>query len=292
MPTIIEATKLTKTYGKHNTAFTALRDVNLTIEEGETVAIVGKSGSGKSTLMHLLALLDTPTRGAIKIDGVAASRLKGRKLNKLRNQRFGFVFQQFFMNANDTVLDNVMLPLKVGNVSRFKRKKLALEALETVGLDDKALNKATDLSGGQKQRVCIARAIVNSPKVIFADEPTGNLDSATGDKITDLLFGLAKKQGVTLIIVTHDEDLAKLCNRIVRISDGQIISDQTVRKDYQEKASARREKEAARVRKANSNSERVVRTGGTPDEARSASEHAAGARGSRQDPLAIKKGAL
>ncbi len=251
MSVIIEAKGLTKTYGKHTTAFTALRDINLQINEGETIAIVGKSGSGKSTLMHLLALLDTPSRGVIKIDGTNASRLKGRKLNRLRNQRFGFVFQQFFMNSNDTVIENVMLPLKIGKVNRFKRKKLALEALKTVGLEDKANNKANDLSGGQKQRVCIARAIVNQPKVIFADEPTGNLDSGTGDKITDLLFDLAKKQGVTLIIVTHDEDLAKLCGRIVRISDGQIISDQTVRRDFQEKASEKREKEAARVRKAN-----------------------------------------
>ncbi len=251
MPTIIEAKNLTKTYGKKSTAFTALKNINLAIEAGETVAIVGKSGSGKSTLMHLLALLDTPTSGVVKIDDLAASRLKGRKLNRLRNERFGFVFQQFFMNANDTVLENVMLPLKIGRVSRLKRKKIALEALKTVGLEDKAKNKATDLSGGQKQRVCIARAIVNSPKVIFADEPTGNLDSGTGDKITDLLFSLAKKQGVTLIIVTHDEDLAKLCDRIVRLSDGEIISDQTVRKDYQAKASEKREREAARVRRAN-----------------------------------------
>ena len=265
MATIIEAKGLTKTYGKKQTAFTALKNIDLSIEEGETVAIVGKSGSGKSTLMHLLALLDTPTSGTVKIDGVTASRLKGKKLNSLRNERFGFVFQQFFMNANDTVLENVMLPLKIGKVSLFKRKELALEALKTVDLADKAKNKATDLSGGQKQRVCIARAIVNNPKVIFADEPTGNLDSGTGDKITDLLFDLAKKQGVTLIIVTHDEDLAKLCDRIVRLSDGEIISDQTVRKDYQEKASEKREKEAARVRRANDTSnKRVTRTGGTP----------------------------
>ena len=264
MPTIIEATNLTKIYGKKSTAFTALRDIDLQIDEGETLAIVGKSGSGKSTLMHLLALLDAPTRGVIKIDGIAATHLKGRKLNKLRNQRFGFVFQQFFMNANDTVLENVMLPLKIAGIGRFKRKKMALEALKTVGLEDKAKNKATDLSGGQKQRVCIARAIVNNPKIIFADEPTGNLDSGTGDKITDLLFDLAKKQGVTLIIVTHDEDLAKLCNRIVRLSDGQIISDQTVRKDYQAQASEKREKEAARVRKANERAPGPATIGGIP----------------------------
>lgn len=262
MPTIIEAKNLTKTYGKKSAAFTALKSVDLQIEEGETLAIVGKSGSGKSTLMHLLALLDAPSSGVVKIDGIAASRLKGRKLNKLRNQRFGFVFQQFFMNANDTVLENVMLPLKIAKIGRFKRKKLALEALKTVGLEDKAKNKATDLSGGQKQRVCIARAIVNNPKIIFADEPTGNLDSGTGDKITDLLFDLAKKQGVTLIIVTHDEDLAKLCGRIIRLSDGVIISDQTVRRDYQARASEKREKEAARVRRANN--EQTLHIGGLP----------------------------
>ncbi len=251
MGKVIAAKNLTKVYGKKATAFTALNSVNLDINEGESVAIVGKSGSGKSTLMHLLALLDTPTAGTIEIDGEKANKLSKRQLNKLRNSRFGFVFQQFFMNANDTVLENVMLPLKIAGISRFKRKKMAMDALKIVDLESKAKNKSTDLSGGQKQRVCIARAIVNNPKIIFADEPTGNLDSATGDKITDLLFELNKKQGVTLIIVTHDEDLAKLCKRIVRISDGKIISDSSVRKDVKEEASKRREKEAARVKKAN-----------------------------------------
>lgn len=251
MGKVIEAKNLTKIYGKKSAAFTALDGINLNINEGESVAIVGKSGSGKSTLMHLLALLDTPTKGTIEIDGQNATKLSKRQLNKLRNSRFGFVFQQFFMNANDTVLENVILPLKIAGVSRFKRKKMALDALKIVDLESKAKNKSTDLSGGQKQRVCIARAIVNNPKIIFADEPTGNLDSATGDKITDLLFALNEKRGVTLIIVTHDEDLAKLCKRIVRISDGKIISDSAVRKDAQEKASERREKEAARVKRAN-----------------------------------------
>ena len=251
MNTVIEAKNLTKTYGKKATAFTALKDINLKIYEGESVAIVGKSGSGKSTLMHLLALLDRPTKGEIYIDGKNANKLKNRELNKLRNERFGFVFQQFFMNANDTVLENVLLPLKIAKLGRKKRKKQAENALKIVDLESKLKNKATDLSGGQKQRVCIARAIVNNPQIIFADEPTGNLDSATGDKITDLLFALNKKQGVTLIIVTHDEDLAKLCDRIIRISDGKIISDQTVRKDIKKVASKKRETEAARVRKAN-----------------------------------------
>ena len=218
---IIDVKNLTKTYGKKSTAFKALDNINLQIFQGESVAIVGKSGSGKSTLMHLLALLDKPTSGEIKILGINANKLKGKKLNQLRNKHFGFVFQQFFMNPKDTVLENVLLPLKIGKISRFKRKKLALKALETVDLKNKAKNKATNLSGGQKQRVCIARAIVNNPKIIFADEPTGNLDSKTGQKIIDLLFGLNKK-GATLIIVTHDDDLAKLCDRQIRITDGVI----------------------------------------------------------------------
>lgn len=251
MDKIIEVKNLTKTYGKKANAFTALKDIDLSIYKGESVAIVGKSGSGKSTLMHLLALLDKPTKGTVYIDGKDANKLKGRELNRLRNERFGFVFQQFFMNANDTVLENVLLPLKIAKKGRKERNQLAMDALKVVDLESKDENKAINLSGGQKQRVCIARAIVNDPEVIFADEPTGNLDSATGDKITDLLFRLNKEKGVTLIIVTHDEDLAKLCNRIIRVSDGKIISDQTVRKDSQKKASDRREKEAARVKKAN-----------------------------------------
>ena len=222
---LIEVTNLSKVYGKRSTAFKALEKVNLKIYSGESVAIIGKSGSGKSTLMHLMALLDKPTEGTVKVLGANASKLRGKKLNKLRNKYFGFVFQQFFMNANDTVLENVLLPLKIGKVSRFKRKKLAMKALDIVDLENKAKNKANNLSGGQKQRVCIARAIVNNPKVIFADEPTGNLDSGTGKKITDLLFGLNKKKGVTLIIVTHDEDLAALCDRQIRIVDGKIMKE-------------------------------------------------------------------
>lgn len=224
MKPVIEVSNLSKTYGKKQTAFEALKDINLVINEGESVAIVGKSGSGKSTLMHLLALLDSPTTGTVKIAGQNAKKLHKKQVNRLRNRQFGFVFQQFFMNANDTVLENVLLPLKISGTRRKKRKDLAMQALETVELADKARNKANDLSGGQKQRVCIARAIVNNPKVIFADEPTGNLDSSTGDKIIKLLFDL-NKNGVTLIIVTHDEDLAGLCKRQIHIADGRIISD-------------------------------------------------------------------
>lgn len=224
MEKVIEVKNLVKVYGKRSAAFTALKHLNLDVYKGESVAIIGKSGSGKSTLMHLLALLDKPTSGTIEINGVDSTKLRARKLNQLRNQSFGFVFQQFFMNPNDTVLENVMLPLKIAGVRRKKRKELATKALHTVGLEERLKFKANDLSGGQKQRVCIARALVNDPSIIFADEPTGNLDSTTGDKIIKLLFG-ANKKGTTLIIVTHDEDLAKLCDRQVRIMDGEIVED-------------------------------------------------------------------
>lgn len=224
MEKVIEVKNLVKVYGKRSAAFTALKHVDLDIYKGESVAIIGKSGSGKSTLMHLLALLDKPTAGTIKINGVDSTKLRSRKLNQLRNHSFGFVFQQFFMNPNDTVLENVILPLKIAGTKRKRRKELATKALRTVGLEERLKFKANDLSGGQKQRVCIARALVNDPSIIFADEPTGNLDSATGDKIIKLLFD-ANKKGTTLIIVTHDEDLAKLCNRQVRIMDGKIVED-------------------------------------------------------------------
>ena len=223
MNKIIEVRDLVKVYGKRSTAYEALKGVSLDINAGESVAIVGKSGSGKSTLMHLLALLDKPTSGTIKIDGIDSAKLSGRELNKLRNRTFGFVFQQFFMNPNDTVIENVMLPLKIAGVGGRERRHLAEKALARVDLSNRKRNKATDLSGGQKQRVCIARAIINSPKIIFADEPTGNLDSATGDQVVKMLFELNREQGVTLIIVTHDEDLARLCDRQIRIADGQIV---------------------------------------------------------------------
>jgi putative ABC transport system ATP-binding protein len=225
MNTLIEISDLAKTYGKKSSAFQALRGINLTIHKGESVAIIGKSGSGKSTLMHLVALLDRPTRGSIKIDGVNSAKLTPRRLNRIRNRRFGFVFQQFFMNPTDTVLDNVLLPLKISGLSRRTRKSRALEALKIVELDDKAKNKARDLSGGQKQRVCIARAIVNHPEVIFADEPTGNLDTVTGARIEQLLFDLNRDQGITLIVVTHDEELAEKCSRQIHLRDGLIESD-------------------------------------------------------------------
>lgn len=220
---LIEVKNLVKVYRDGNTYFKALNGVSFSIQKGESVAIIGKSGSGKSTLMHLLAALDKPNEGEILINGQNIAKMKKRELNKLRNQTFGFVFQQFFMNPKDTVLQNVILPLKIAGVSSRKRKEIALKALESVELTDKAKNKASNLSGGQKQRVCVARAIANSPEIIFADEPTGNLDSKTSKKIEDLLFDLNKESGITLIIVTHDESLAAKCDRQIRIQDGQIV---------------------------------------------------------------------
>lgn len=220
---VIEAKNIKKSYGKNETKFDALKGVDLKVEKGESVAIIGKSGSGKSTFMHILALLDQPTSGDIYLNGKNVTSIRKKVLNKTRNEEFGFVFQQFFMNAKGTVLNNVLLPLKIGGISGSKRKKMALDALKAVGLEDKVQNKANNLSGGQKQRVCIARALVNNPQIIFADEPTGNLDSATGKKIEELLFDLNKNKGITLIIVTHDPDLAARCDRQVHVRDGLIV---------------------------------------------------------------------
>lgn len=220
---IIRTQQLTRIYGKGSSRFVALDGIDLAIEQGESVAIVGKSGSGKSTLMHLLALLDSPTTGSIFIDNEPTGNLKRRKLDILRNKEFGFVFQQFFLNANHSVLENVILPLKIAGVGRRERNRLGMQALKDVELDDKAKNKANDLSGGQKQRVVIARALINEPRIIFADEPTGNLDSATGQKIEDMLFSLNKTKNITLIIVTHDHELAARCDRQISIKDGKIV---------------------------------------------------------------------
>lgn len=221
----IEAIDLKKSYGHGNNTFEALKGISFTIKQGESIAIVGKSGSGKSTLMHLLALLDQPTSGNIRLLGKDLQHIKKKEMNRLRNQTFGFVFQQFFMNPKDTVLQNVMLPLKIAGIPTSQRKTMALAALAAVEMTDKASNKGNDLSGGQKQRVCIARALVNEPEIIFADEPTGNLDSATGEKVTELLFRLNREKQITLIIVTHDDELAARCDRQIQIKDGNLLQE-------------------------------------------------------------------
>ncbi|NYF17992.1 putative ABC transport system ATP-binding protein [Microbacterium sp. AK009] len=221
---VLRARGLTRTYGKGESAFTALRGVDLSVDRGRSVAIVGKSGSGKSTLMHLLALLDKPTTGDVEVDGRPASRLRAGELNPLRNKTFGFVFQQFFLTAGQTVFENVSLPLVIAGMPAAERRERTMASLDALGLADKAKNRANDLSGGQKQRVVIARALVNDPSVIFADEPTGNLDTATGAQVEDILFGLQRDRGITLVVVTHDPDLAARCDSAVTIADGQIVS--------------------------------------------------------------------
>lgn len=223
MSLVFSVKNLSKSFGTGKNEFTALKDVSFDINEGESIAIIGKSGSGKSTLMHQLALLDTPTSGEIFIKDKLSTGLSAKDLNKIRNKEFGFVFQQFFLNGNDTVLNNVILPLKVAGLSEKDRNSKATEVLKSVELDTKADNKAVDLSGGQKQRACIARALVNNPSVIFADEPTGNLDSVTGEKIINLLFKLNKEKNITLIIVTHDNELAAQCDRQLKIKDGLLV---------------------------------------------------------------------
>lgn len=222
---LVTAQNIVRVYGHGSSQFQALRGVSLDIQKGESVAIVGKSGSGKSTLMHILALLDHPTSGTITLNDQPVQSIKTKALNQIRNQMFGFVFQQFFLNARDSVLENVMLPLRICGITGSKRRYLAEAAIEAVGLSDKKNNHAQDLSGGQKQRVCIARALVNNPEIIFADEPTGNLDSTTGAKIENILFDLQQKQDITLIMVTHDQDLAAKCQRQIQIKDGQIVSE-------------------------------------------------------------------
>ena len=225
-PPLLSVTDLHKSYGRGSARFDALRGVTLDIHRGESIAIVGKSGSGKSTLMHLLALMDAPTRGTVRLDGVDATALRGRRLNRTRNQTFGFVFQQFFLTPSASVFDNVVLPLKIAGVGRAERARRGKAALAELDMADKARNKATALSGGQKQRAVIARALVNDPQVIFADEPTGNLDTATGAVVEDILFRLHREHGITLIVVTHDEELAARCDRRVQIRDGLIVADE------------------------------------------------------------------
>lgn len=223
--TVVDARGIGKEYGKGSARFSALRDVTLQIKRGECVAIVGKSGSGKSTLMHVLALLDAPDTGTLAIDGVDTQSLSSRQINDLRNRTFGFVFQQFFLTPGTSVLDNVTLPLEIAGVAPRVRRERGMAVLSQLELADKADSNANDLSGGQKQRVVIARALVGEPSVIFADEPTGNLDSATGAIVEETLFALNRDQGITVIIVTHDEDLAARCDRQIFLRDGAIVSD-------------------------------------------------------------------
>ena len=219
---MIELKNVTKVYGKKKNQFTALKNISLTIPTGASVAILGKSGSGKSTLMHAISGLDKPQKGQVIIDGQDILQLKSKHVDEFRAKKIGFIFQSFFVQGNESVIDNVSLPLEIARLSRKKRAHKINAALKAVDLYDKRKNRAKDLSGGQKQRLAIARAIVGDPQIIFADEPTGNLDSETGAKVEELLFDYNKQKGVTLIVVTHDADLAKKCDHQIIIKDGRI----------------------------------------------------------------------
>ena len=219
---MIELKNVTKIYGKKKNQFVALNDVSLLIPTGVSVAILGKSGSGKSTLMHAISGLDRPQQGQVIIDGQDILKLKQKQIDEFRARKIGFIFQSFFVQGNESVADNVSLPLEIVKMPRGLRESKINEALKAVDLYEKRKNRAKDLSGGQKQRLAIARAIVGSPQIIFADEPTGNLDSETGAKVEELLFNYNKQEGATLIIVTHDVDLAKKCDYQILIKDGKI----------------------------------------------------------------------
>ncbi|MEN9389756.1 MAG: hypothetical protein RLY61_840 [Candidatus Parcubacteria bacterium] len=222
MQKVIEAKNVSKLYKIGKNDITAVKNISLQINQGEFVAIVGKSGSGKSTLMHMLGLLDTPTTGELYLNDRLVSSLKERELASLRNKEIGFVFQSFNLLARTTALDNVILPLKYSSVPRNLWRQKAEEMLALVELSERKLNKSNELSGGQKQRVAIARALVNDPSIIFADEPTGNLDSKTGEDI-EHLFQKLNALGKTIVLVTHDDELAQIAKRKIVIRDGEIV---------------------------------------------------------------------
>lgn len=219
---MIEVRNISKTYGKKKNSFQALKNVSFKIPKGVSVAIIGKSGSGKSTLIHAMSGLDAPEEGEVLMDGVNILSMKQKDIDKFRSKKMGFIFQSFFVQGNETCFENVSLPLEIAEEPIFRRKEIIENALKAVGLEDKIKTPARDLSGGQKQRLAIARAIANSPEIIFADEPTGNLDSITSAKIEKMLFEYNKNSKATLLIVTHDEELAEKCDIRIRIKDGKV----------------------------------------------------------------------
>ncbi len=222
---IIELKNIARHFKMGNEVVKALRGIDLEINKGEYVALMGPSGSGKSTLMNILGALDTPTSGKYKLNGKEVEKLSDKELAEIRNKEIGFVFQTFNLLPRTTALDNVALPLIYAGFSKSKRYERAKEVLKQVGLEDRMMHKPNELSGGQRQRVAVARALVNNPSIILADEPTGNLDSKTSEEIMEL-FNQLHKEGNTIILVTHEEDIAEHANRIIRLIDGKIISDE------------------------------------------------------------------
>jgi putative ABC transport system ATP-binding protein len=226
---LIRLQKISRRYQMGSETVHALREVTLEIQRGEYVAIMGPSGSGKSTLMNLIGCLDTPTSGSYELNGKQVSRMNDNQLAEIRNKEIGFIFQTFNLLPRSDALRNVELPLIYGGIPSHERRKIALEHLTGVGLADRIHHKPNELSGGQRQRVAVARAMVNRPSILLADEPTGNLDSKTGAEIL-VLFNQLSRQGNTIIVVTHEEDVARHARRILRIRDGLVASDEAVAK--------------------------------------------------------------
>ena len=221
---IIETKNLKRLFQVGSETVEALKGINLSVEKGEFVSIMGPSGSGKTTLMNIIGCLDTPSQGTYYLNNQLVNELDDDELASIRNKEIGFVFQSFHLLAKNSALNNVMLPMKYAGVKESEAEKRAINVLDKVGLSDRTSHAPSELSGGQQQRVAIARALVNNPSIIFADEPTGNLDSQTGDDVMNL-FKELNSQGQTIILITHEEDIARQSKRIINIRDGLIESD-------------------------------------------------------------------
>lgn len=222
---VIKVEKLNKIYGKGDVAVGALQDVSFSVEKGEFLAVMGPSGSGKSTLLHLLGCLDTPTEGDYYLDGTSVKELSDKELARIRNKKIGFIFQSYNLLPRFSALKNVEQPMIYKGIRGRKRKEIAREALETVGLGDRLDHKPNELSGGQRQRVAIARSLVNDPRIILADEPTGNLDSKTEAEIMKMLVDLNQK-GITILMVTHERVVAEHAGRIIHFKDGELVREE------------------------------------------------------------------